>query len=121
MKNFWHYLIPIAALALFIAVMLSGELLKKPLNPSEDVLSFVQDTITDAQAENWDNIKVDIMNLEHAWEKIEPRIQFSVERDELYNIGVNIARLKGSYMAQDKTSILIELNELLENWHELTR
>lgn len=50
-----------------------------------------------------------------------PRIQFRVESDELYNINLNIARLKGSISSKDKASTLIELNEIMKNWDELTR
>ena len=121
MKKIIPYLIPILSVIFFVTIMLSGEYLKKPRNPSEDVINFVESAITHTKEESWDKVELDITNLESAWQKIEPRIQFSVERDELYNIGVNRARLKGSIMSKDKSSILIELHELLENWHELTR
>ena len=48
----------------------------------------------------------DIASIDFAWKKIIPRIQFSVERDEIYNISLNIARLRGSISAEDKTSTL---------------
>lgn len=121
MKKIVSYLVPVVAIILFIAIMLSGKYLKNPRNPSEDVVGFMQNTINHANEENWGKVEIDIMNLEKAWKKIEPRIQFSVERDELYNIDVNIARLKGSSISKDKSSTLIELHELLENWDELTR
>lgn len=121
MKNFSRYLIPLVAVAIFIIVMLSGRHLKKPMSPSEDVLGFVQITMNDVMKENWAKVRDDISNLENAWKKIVPRIQFSVERDEIYNIGVNIARLKGASIAEDKSSILMELHELLENWDELNK
>lgn len=121
MKKFMSYFTPIIALILFITIMLSGKFLKNPRTPSEDVVNFVQNTITHANIENWEEVEIDIINLEKAWNKIQPRIQFSVERDELYNINVNIAKLKGSTLAQDKSSTLIELYEILENWNELTR
>lgn len=121
MKKFFRYLIPIAALAVFIAIMLSGEYLKRPLNASEDVMNFVASAIEDTKVENWAKVKEDVHNIEDAWNKIIPRIQFSVERDEIYNIGINIARLKGAFMSEDKASALNELYELMENWNELTK
>ncbi|MFU0825641.1 DUF4363 family protein [Clostridium sp.] len=121
MKKFLGYIIPIAAIAIFIAVMLSGKYLKQPFNPSEDVMSFVNAAIADVQSEDWIKVENDIYNIENAWNKIIPRIQFSVERDEIYNIGINIARLKGGLSCKDKPSILTELYELIENWNELSK
>lgn len=121
MKKFIHYLIPIVTLALFLVVMLSGNYLKKPRNPSEDVMGFVNSAITDVTSETWDRASRDIDALDKAWKKILPRIQFSVERDELYNISLNVSRLKASVIAQDKSNALTELYEVIENWNELTR
>lgn len=121
MKKLIRYIIPFASLIIFIAVMLSGEYLKKPRNPSEDVIGLVEAAIKDTRKEDWNKIEQDIILLEKAWNKIVPRIQFSVERDEIYNIGINIARLKGSVISEDKSAILSELYALIENWNELTR
>ncbi|QGU93964.1 DUF4363 family protein [Clostridium bovifaecis] len=121
MKKLFRYFIPIAGLAIFVVIMLSGEYLKKPLDASEDVMSFVSTTIEDTKVEDWTKVKEDVYNLEHAWNRIAPRIQFSVERDEIYNIGINIARLKGALTSEDKSSALIELYELIENWNELSK
>lgn len=121
MKKFISYAIPIITLAIFVLLMLGGNYLKKPHNPSEDVVAFVDVSIQHAKAEKWDMLHQDIIDIDYAWKKIVPRIQFSVERDELYNISLNIARLRGSVDSEDKTSTLIELNEIIENWNELTR
>lgn len=121
MKKYSTYILPILGLCLFIAVMLSGKYLKEPLNPSEDIMGFAKATMEDTLNEKWYKVSIDINNIEKAWKKIAPRIQFSVERDEIYNIGINIARLKGANMTKDKSSILMELNEFMENWDELTK
>ena len=121
MKKFVHYLIPIVTLIIFAGIMLSGRYLKKPRDASEDVMGFIKTAVTDVSSDNWNKATVDIDNLEKAWKKILPRIQFSVERDELYNISTNIARLKASAIAEDKSSALLELYTVMENWDELTR
>ncbi|MBZ9609211.1 DUF4363 family protein [Clostridium estertheticum] len=95
--------------------------MKKPRNPSEDVVSFVELSIEHAKSEKWDMLEQDIVSIDTAWKKIIPRIQFSVERDELYNISLNIASLRGSIASEDKASTLIELNQIIENWDELTK
>lgn len=121
MKKFISFAIPIIALTAFVLLMLGGNYLKKPRNPSEDVIAFVELSIEHVKGEKWDMLHEDISSIDAAWKKITPRIQFSVERDEIYNINLNIARLKGSADSEDKPSALIELNEIIENWTELTR
>ena len=121
MKKIIAYAIPIVTLTAFILLMLGGAYLKRPLNPSEDVVNFAEISIEHAKGEKWDMLEKDVLNIDFAWKKIIPRIQFSVERDELYNISLNVARLKGSIVSEDKASTLIELNEIIENWDELTR
>jgi len=121
MKKFISYAIPMLTLTAFVLLMLGGSYFKKPHSPSEDVIAFVELSIKHAQVEKWDNLQQDIKNIEFAWKKIIPRIQFSVERDELYNISLNIASLKGSIASEDKSSTLIELNQIIENWEELTK
>ena len=121
MKKFISYAIPIVTLTAFVLLMLGGNYFKKPQTPSEDVIAFVEISIAHAKIEEWGMLHQDIVNIDTAWEKIIPRIQFSVERDEIYNISLNIASLRGSIASEDKTSTLIELNEIIENWNELTR
>jgi len=121
MKKFITFAIPIVTLTAFILLMLGGNYLKRPLNSSENVLAYTKISIEHAKVERWDLLKQDVVNIDYAWKKIIPRIQFSVERDELYNISLNVARLKGAITSEDKASTLIELNEIIENWDELTR
>ncbi|MGH4122884.1 MAG: DUF4363 family protein [Clostridium sp.] len=121
MKKFISYSIPIVTLAIFVLLMLGSNYFKKPHNSSEDVVALVELSIEHAKVEKWDMLQQDIASIDFAWKKIIPRIQFSVERDEIYNISLNIARLHGSITAEDKPSTLIELNEIVENWEELTR
>ena len=121
MKKFISYAIPVATLAIFVLIMLGGNYFKKPHNSSEDVLGFTQTSIEHAKAEKWDMLSQDIINIDTAWKKIIPRIQFSVERDEIYKISLNLARLKGSVVSEDKANTLMELHEIIENWHELSR
>ncbi len=121
MKKIISYLIPIVTITAFILLMLGGNYLKTPLNPSEDVVAFVELSMEHAKVEKWNMLHQDVVSIDTAWKKIIPRIQFSVERDEIYNISLNIASLRGSIASKDKPSTLIELNEIIENWNELTR
>lgn len=120
MKKFLSFIPGILILALFVTIMLSGNYLKKPRDPSEDVVSFVNIAIDHINNNNWQEAEKDIGNLEKAWDKVLPRIQFSVEKDEILNINTLISRLNGSLMSKHKPSALMSLYEVLENWKELT-
>jgi uncharacterized protein DUF4363 len=121
MNKTLSFIIPIVTLAFFLLIMLSGSYLKQPRNPSEDIIGYINLTIEDIKSNNWDNAIDNIEKIEKAWNKIVPRIQFSVELNEIRNININIARLKGAAVVRDKTSALMELNAALENWNELSK
>ena len=119
MKKFISFIIPIVTLTSFLIIMLGGNYFKRPHNSSEDVIAFINISIKDARVENWDKLNEDVTKIDYAWEKIIPRIQFSVETDEILDINLDIARLKGSIESKDKNSTIIELNEIVENWNDL--
>ena len=48
-----------------------------------------------------------------------PRIQFSVERDIIMDISLNLARLRGAIEAEDKPGALMELSEVHQLWQAL--
>lgn len=119
-NKFIKYLVPVSLLALFVIVMLSGKYLKQPRNSSDDMMSFVYSAIDNCKSENWDQVQNDTDNIKKAWEKIQRRIQFSVERGQLYDMEINIARIRGAAKARDKNNLMIELTEIIENWNELS-
>ncbi|ABK62570.1 MULTISPECIES: DUF4363 family protein [Clostridium] len=119
-NKFIKYLVPVSLLVLFIIIMLSGKYLKQPRNSSDDMMSFVYSAIDNCRSENWDQVQYDTDNIKNAWEKIQKRIQFSVERGQLYDMEINIARIRGAAKARDKNNLMIELTEIIENWNELS-
>lgn len=120
MKKFLQYTFPIAIIAIFILIMLSGIYFKQPRNPSEDVVGYVTQLLEDVRSDNWSNAENTVIKLEAAWEKISRRIQFSVELVDIFDINNNIARLKGAITGKDKTNAFMELYEIQENWSLLT-
>lgn len=121
MKKILCYGIPVVILIVFVLIMTGGNYLKKPRNVNDDVVMYIKVITEDVKRENWDKAEENTKKLSDAWKKVTPRIQFSVQRDEIYNISVNIARLKGIVMGRDKTAAFVELSEMYENWIELTR
>lgn len=120
MKKILQYIPPIAAIIIFMLVMLSGNYLKKPRNPSEDVVGYVTELLEDVRTDKWSNAEDNVIKLEAAWKKISRRIQFSVELVDIFDINNNIARLKGAISGKDRTNALMELYQIQENWSLLT-
>jgi hypothetical protein len=119
MKKLKQSIIPAIVLLLFAAIMNSGEFLKKPFGSNDDVERCIQAVKSDVKSEKWQQASVDLKKLKTAWKIVEKRVQFSVERDEMILIDTNISRIEGAISVHDKSSSIIELEELLGHWNEL--
>lgn len=119
MRKFLVVTIPIVALTFFILIMLSGSLLKRALGNDDNIPEAIQLIIQDIDLENWGAANDKTEELGATWEKVIKRVQFSSERDEINSFSTNIARLRGSIKAKDKSSSYSELNEALDHWNEL--
>ncbi len=119
MRKFIVTAIPIAALALFICIMISGSFLKKPFGKEDDVGGIMERIDAVIHEENWEQAEVEVGRLDHAWRKVIKRIQFSEERDEINFLTSNIVRLRGAVSAKDISDALMELNDACNHWKEL--
>ncbi len=120
MRKFLVIIIPIVTLILFVLIMFSGNILKHPLGKDDNIPESIQLIIQDIDSENWEEANIKTENLSNTWEKIVKRIQFSSERDEINSFSTNIARIRGTIMAKDKSSSFAELNEAYDHWKELS-
>ncbi|AOR23710.1 DUF4363 family protein [Clostridium taeniosporum] len=121
MRKFLVITIPIVTLIFFVAIMLSGGILKKSLVENHNIPESIQLIVQDVESENWENASDKVKLLSDTWEKIVKRIQFSSERDEINSFEASIARLTGAIMARDKSASLIELNEAYKHWDGLAK
>lgn len=119
MRKFIICAIPIAALVLFIIIMQSGNLLKRPLGNKDDIPRSINDMIEAVNMESWDEAYNKLKDIEYAWDKVVKRVQFSSEKDEIEKIYACIARLHGAVMAEDKSNALMELYEAYNHWDNL--
>ncbi|WP_315080453.1 DUF4363 family protein [uncultured Clostridium sp.] len=119
MRKFLVITIPIASLILFVVIMLSGNILKKPLGKNDNIPESIQLIIQDVESDNWEGASDKTENLSKTWKKIVKRIQFSSERDEINSFEASIARLDGAIMAKDKSASLMQLKEAYEHWDGL--
>lgn len=119
MRRFLVIAIPIATLLLFVFIMISGNILKKPLSEDDNIPRSINDIIEAVDNEAWDEADGKLRGLEGAWDKIIFRVQFGSEREEINNITTSIARLKGAIKAEDRAGALIESYEAFSHWLEL--
>ncbi|CRZ34147.1 uncharacterized protein DUF4363 [Herbinix hemicellulosilytica] len=119
MRKFLIYAIPITSLIIFILIMQSGNILKKPFGDNDNFPQAINDLIEAVGKEYWDVADQKVESLTKAWKKVLNRVQFSSERDEINKINICIARIKGAIMAKDKTNALMELYEAFYHWEDL--
>lgn len=121
MKKVKMYIIALMILLLFVGIMKSGGILKKPFSKSDDVLSYIEALKKDVASENWKQAEIDVIQVKSAWSIVEKRVQFSVERNDMNEIDISISRIEGALLARDKTSAFIELSQIIRHWNELEK
>lgn len=119
MSKFIQKAIPITILLIFIAIMLSGNYLKRPLGKDDNLPKAIKVVMENVSEERWEEASKNTEILSDVWTKIIKRVQYSSERDEINALDVNIARLQGAILSKDKSSALIELSEAYEHWENL--
>ncbi|CAI6051271.1 hypothetical protein PAECIP112173_01400 [Paenibacillus sp. JJ-100] len=118
-KTWLLYAIPILMLLLFISIMVSGPMLKKPLGKHDRLLESVHLLEKQVQEKQWTQAKAQVDYAMHAWDRIVNRIQFSVERESIYDILGALARMKGGIAAKDDQAILEEIYYFYALWDNL--
>ncbi|WP_433743935.1 DUF4363 family protein [Paenibacillus amylolyticus] len=118
--RFWLlYVLPIFLILLFVAIMASGTYLKKPFGTQDRLLESVQTLEKNVEGKQWTAAKSQIDYAMKAWDKIVNRIQFSVERETIYDILGTLARMKGGVAAQDDKAIMEEIYYFYVLWDNL--
>ena len=83
MRKFLVITIPIVTLILFVLIMFSGNILKRPLGKDDNIPESIQLIIQDIESENWKDADNKTYTLSNTWKKVVKRIQFISERDEI--------------------------------------
>lgn len=119
MRKFWMYTIPLLVLAGFVVIMNSGDILKKPMTGQDNFSYYLQEVEQAIVREDWDAAQAHSANLDTAWKRVSPRIQFSVDKDEMKSIEVGLSRLQAFLQAQDRSQALATSAEIREHWEHL--
>ncbi|MGS0763998.1 DUF4363 family protein [Syntrophomonas curvata] len=121
MKRKEYYAVIALLFAVFVFIMNGGDLFKKPLGSQDDFALYMDKVRENITTDEWEQAVSNNEKLSRAWKRIVPRIQFSVEKDEINAINVSLARLKGTIANRDPKPSLVELCEIREHWDNLNR
>lgn len=113
------YVVPIVLILIFCAVMATGAILKKPWGENDRLVESVQSLEKQVEAKQWTQAKSEIEYALKAWDRIVDRIQFSVERETIYDILGTLARMKGGVAAKDDKAIMEEIYYFYVLWENL--
>ncbi len=110
----------VVLLASFLFVLAGGVWLKRPLAPGEDVAGLMQ--ALEASLErgpDWDEGARLQREVERAWARVEPRIQLSVEKDDMEEFTDQLVRLKAAIEAQDEALAREALALMKAAWNRM--
>lgn len=107
-------------LAFFLFLLAGGELLKRPLSPEEDVaglLSELEEKL--GSGPDWSESARIRDEVERAWARVEPRIQLSVEKDDMEEFTDQLVRLKAAIEVRDEALAREALALLKATWNRM--
>ncbi|MFV9511379.1 DUF4363 family protein [Tepidibacillus sp. LV47] len=119
MKKIWIIITSTAIILVFVAIMVSGSFLKRPITSNDNVIAQIKALEASAEKKDWKLANEHLEKSIKAWEKVKNRIQFSVERDFITEVDNKLATLKGAIKTKDDKKITSTTEELRFVWEEL--
>ena len=113
----------VLALAFFVAVLVGGEWLKRPFGEEEDIRAMLSDfdfvKAADAAEVDWDRAESLARSLSSAWDKVQRRIQFSVQTDDLLQFSDELTKLGAAVEIRDRTDAWRSVRLLQSIWERM--
>lgn len=104
---------------LSIGVMASGNILKKPMGEDDRLLQSVKQLEQYVEDKQWDQANERSEYAMRAWYKIVSRIQYSVEREYMFEISGVLSRIKGAVKVEDDKATMEEIYYFYHLWENL--
>lgn len=120
-KKVTLYAVPALILALFIFIMNSDFLFKRPIEGYciENHLSIIE---KDIKNDNWNAASDEIATMsKYLDKKVMPYIQFSDERDNMNSLEKNLREIRAGISTKNQTAALISLENIKYDWEDLGR
>lgn len=112
-------MIPILIVLICAATFGGGAYLKKPFGKDDRLLYSVKQLEHNVKDKNWNEAKKNSTYANKAWSKISNRVQYSVERDYMYDISGTLSRIKGGIEVEDDKAIIEEIYFFYDLWDNL--
>lgn len=116
-----RYVLPILAIMAFAVILNGGHLFKQPKGGEDDVSHYLTLVREDLQNGDWSQAAQNAEKLTNAWLKVLPRVQYSVDRDDVTNLSRVLHRLEGSLADEDRSGAMADLREAEFLWEDLGR
>lgn len=116
-----YYCVALLVIACSVFIMTGGEIMKKSWYEADNVVGYADHLDTALKQQDWPQAQLEHAALSRAWKHVMPRIQFSVEKDEMNAINTNLARIQAYILCQDQTGALAETSELRDHWINLAK
>lgn len=121
MKKAIYFGLVLLMTALSLFVMNGYSYFSKPHDASDNVPAHFAALRNSVEQQQWDAAEQQYQFLDQAWYNLKPRIQFSVEKDEMISIDLSLARLGSCIQLRERTLAMIELSEIESHWQDLCR
>lgn len=121
MAKIAYYIVVILIMGLCLGIMNGGDFFKQAHSDLDNVELHLSKAKMAVEDEDWSEANNNVQALQMAWTKIKPRIQFSVEKNEMNAIDVSVARLDSYIRWEKQSEAWVELIEIETHWHNLER
>lgn len=118
-KKITLYTVTALILALFIFVMNSDFLFKRPIEgySVENHISIIE---KDIKSNDWDAASDEIATMsKYLDKKVMPYIQFSDERDNMNSLEKYLREIKAGISTKNQTAALVSLENIKYDWEDL--
>lgn len=111
------YTIPILFLIISIAIIESGFYVKN-IGKGKEIPEILNTMETNIENDEWDTATQKAEKLREIFKTQSRLIQFSVERDEIFQFIFNLALLEGYLKTKDHSNCIAQIHILSEYWKE---
>lgn len=120
MKRKWLIImIPSLILLVSVGIMAGGSLLKQPMGNDDRIVEAIQQLEKNVKKKDWEKANERSKYAMKAWKKVVNRIQFSTEREYMFEISGALARIQGGIEAEDDKAIIEEIYYFYDLWDNL--
>lgn len=109
------------SLGLFMAFLAGGTWLKRPLGHDDDVEAILArlDIVRASADADWEQAEMLVERLETAWQKVQRRIQYSVQMDDLLLFADELQRLKAAVETRSGPLAWQSVRLMQAIWHRM--